>query len=124
MILDYRIEVLRTSLYKSLINKNINKYFTDEEINIFKKKKSFYQHLIARLACKKALIKSLKFILHQKIIYTDISILKGKSGAPKLIINNHNLESLLKTFNIQISLSHIPEYCTAAVIIEKNTASI
>ena len=87
------------------------KYFTEEEINVYGKRKN-KGSLAARFLIKKHIIKQINTVEN----YTDIEILNNNFGRPTLKI----LKADIETGQIFFSISHTKEQVSVIVVYDKN----
>lgn len=95
----------------------LEKNFTPEEIKYFNQKTNPYQSIAAVFAAKEAFSKAFGTGF-RGFTLKDIEILHNQAGKPYINLYN-NIKDLSKDFVIHLSLSHIKEYATAYVVIEK-----
>lgn len=100
----------------------INRIFTPAEISYCKKKVNKIQHLAVRFAGKEAISKALKMSWNNKgLNWREIEIINNHGGEPKVNLSGQAKKAAnrLKVRDIQISLSHCPEYAVASAAILK-----
>lgn len=99
----------------------INRIFSPEEIKLCTEKSNPHQSFAARFAGKESFLKALGTGWSRGIEWTDIIILSDDQGAPLIKLKGKALELCeQKEINhVHISLSHLKEYASAYVILEK-----
>lgn len=101
----------------------LNRIANDNEIEYVKK--SFceslrHQRTGALFCVKEAVMKALEMGKNSGVVFKDIELSHEESGKPIVILHGKALEkynNFFKGKNIEISLSHTPEYATAIAII-------
>lgn len=86
-------------------------YFTEEEINVYGKRRN-KGSLAARFLIKKHIIEQINAVKN----YTDIEILNNNFGRPTLAIHKAGIE----TGQIFFSISHTKEQVSVIVVYDKN----
>ncbi len=111
------IDLVKTSRIKRLIerfgDKALQKFLSQNEINLIKNHKTAAGFWATKEACSKALGVGIS----KECSFFDITISKTKKGAPKLILS----KKLINDFNIKdtsVSITHDGEYAIAVVAIE------
>jgi holo-[acyl-carrier protein] synthase len=115
MIIGIGVDIIDVERIRKLAEKNprfLERVFTPEEIAYCSGKMNKYQHLAARFAAKEAFFKA----LGRKIKWTDVGIVNRSSGKPDLVIKEKKSFPFEKT---HVSLSHLQDYATACVVLEK-----
>ena len=100
----------------------LEKYFTEYEIEYVNKNNRMTQSLAGLFSAKEAFLKALGIGIGGGINLNEIEINHEESGKPIVKIVSPKAQILLSTMqvkNIDISISHTDEYCTAICIIEK-----
>lgn len=100
----------------------LEKYFTEYEIEYVNKNNRMTQSLAGLYSAKEAFLKALGIGIGGGINLNEIEINHQESGKPYVKIVSPKAQILLSTMsvkNIDISISHTDEYCTAICIIEK-----
>ena len=100
----------------------LEKYFTEYEIEYVNKNNRMTQSLAGLFSAKEAFLKALGIGIGGGINLNEIEINHEESGKPYVKIVSPKAQILLSTMqvkNIDISISHTDEYCTAICIIEK-----
>jgi holo-[acyl-carrier protein] synthase len=116
MIHGIGIDIIEVARVQRAVERNprfVDRVFTTGEIAYAKGKKSRFQHLAARFAVKEAFFKAIGRRLH----WTDVETTNLPSGQPQLIV--HAREDLGFTRS-HISISHLADYATAVVVLEKD----
>lgn len=95
--------------------------FTKNEIAYCEGKVNKYEHYAARFAAKEALLKAFGIGLNQGLLFKDIEVINDLTGKPIVILYDKikNIANDIKITNIFVSLSHITNYASAFVILEK-----
>lgn len=100
----------------------LEKYFTEYEIEYVNKNNRMTQSLAGLYSAKEAFLKALGIGIGGGINLNEIEINHAESGKPYVKIVSPKAQILLSTMsvkNIDISISHTDECCTAICIIEK-----
>jgi holo-[acyl-carrier protein] synthase len=122
MITGTGVDIISIKKFRQAAGKKlINRVFTLQEIKYCNNKMNKFQHLAARFACKEAISKALKMSWQKGLNWKEIEILKDKNGKPaaKLIGSAKKAAHALKIEDIQISLSHCPEYAVGMAVVLK-----
>jgi holo-[acyl-carrier protein] synthase len=112
MILGIGLDIVDLHRFKDLASnkKFVEKYFhkSESELND--------QSLAGRFAAREALYKA----LNNKDLYNldGIEIINESDGSPKFVFY-HQMALFLDSKKIHLSISHLPEYAIALVIIEE-----
>jgi holo-[acyl-carrier protein] synthase len=113
MIYGIGLDIVDLFRFKDLASNKefIDRYFHRSESNLN------HQSLAGRFAAREALYKA----LNNRDIYNlnDIEITNKSDGSPKFIFLNQ-MALFLDSKQIHLSISHLPEYAAAVVIIEEN----
>lgn len=121
------IDIIEVNRVKEAMIKNLklkNRIFTNKEIEYCEKKSELtkYQSYAARFAAKEAFYKAISGLLDKNdtIEWNNIEVIDNQNGRPYIkIINNENIEKKLEKYENDVSLSHIKEYATAIVIVNR-----
>jgi len=101
----------------------LEKYFTEYEIEYVNKNNRMTQSLAGIYSAKEAFLKALGIGIGGGIKLNEIEINHHESGKPFVKIVSPKAQILLSTMNVKdidISISHTDEYCTAICIIKKD----
>lgn len=92
----------------------------DNELQVFKQRKTATHYLAKRFAAKEALAKALGTGIAKGISFEEIEVINNDDGKPELILHGKALEiaTQLGVENMFISLSDEKKYAIAYVIIE------
>ena len=115
MITGIGIDIIEVKRIKKLIEGNarfLKRIFTPKEIGYCLEKRNKHQHFAARFAAKEAFFKA----TGKRIGWKDVELINLPSGQPLLKIKPR--ESL-NFDRAHVSVSHLEEYATAVVILEK-----
>ena len=95
--------------------------FTSQEIEYCETKKAKYQHYAGRYAAKEAFFKAIGSGRRYGMKYKEIEILNNHLGKPEILVHGTVKEFCEKNeiSNFQVSLSHVKEFATAVVLVEK-----
>jgi len=99
------------------------KIFTEGEIKYCESKKFSAQNFAARFAAKEACFKAIGTGWSDGFSFKEIEVVNDEMGKPELVFHG-GVEEFIKEnkiINSNISLSHIKEFVTAIVILEKQT---
>lgn len=127
MLLGTGVDIVSIEKFRQAVSKRgnrfINRIFTQAEIAYCNKKVNRIQHLAGRFACKEAISKALKMDWGNGLNWKEIEILNNRNGDPKIKLAGQvkRKASCLKVEDIQISLSHCPEYAVATAAILKRS---
>ncbi len=120
------IEIERIeNIYDKYKEKFLNRVFSKEEIKYSQsknKKQEIIKSLSARFAAKEAFSKALGTGFRDGINMKDISVSLDEYGKPDINVEGKSVE-LMKNMGINgihVSLSHVKDYATAMVVLEKN----
>lgn len=123
MIIGIGTDIIEVSRIKESIEKYqdkfINRVYTPTETeycNQFKEKK--YLHLAARFAAKEAFSKAIGTGIAEGFKLNEFGIINDKKGKPTAEFFGSFIEKF-RGYTISVSLSHINDYATAFVIVEK-----
>lgn len=113
-------DIIEIDRIKNLVddarNENLEKIFTEKEIEYCESKKTMkYQHYAARFASKEAIFKAISNKLSNKfeLSWNDVEVLNDENGRPEIKFAHKKIKELK---NIEISLSHCKEFAVAMVI--------
>jgi holo-[acyl-carrier protein] synthase len=100
-----------------------DRLFTEREQIYSRKSKSINnqaEHFAARFAAKEAFFKALGTGWSHKLQWKDVEVVNNSDGKPDIIVHGEALAVLKKRkiTNIQVSISHEPEYACGMVILE------
>lgn len=95
--------------------------FSEGEMEYCEKQKLPAQHFAARFAAKEAFLKATGDGLTHSYALSEIEIITDTKGKPSIRLHNTFLALMQEREwkEIHVSLSHITDYATAFVIIEK-----
>lgn len=98
-----------------------NRIFSSEEIQLCNEKSNPFQSFAARFAAKESFLKALGTGWSQGIEWTDILILSDENGAPQIHLKGKAQElcEQKEIDRVHVSISHLKEYASAYVILEK-----
>jgi holo-[acyl-carrier protein] synthase len=115
------IEVERVGKLISKKDKFIRRIYTQTEINYCENFKRKEQEYAGRFSAKEAFSKAMGTGIGHGIKFSEIEIVNDELGKPEI-----NLYGKTKEYfenkglsNIYVTISHIKEYATAVVVIEK-----
>lgn len=116
MINGIGIDIVEVQRIEKILAKEnlLMKIFTENELKLFAKSKIKTQHLAARFAAKEALIKA----TGKRLTLNKIEILNKKNGQPYFDFT-HKYKKYFADKNILLSISHIPQYAVAVVVVEQ-----
>lgn len=124
MIYGTGIDIIEVERVKDQISKVIGlkeEIFTKKEIGYCESKKNKAQHYAARYAAKEAFFKAIGTGWRDGMKFIEIEILNNELGKPEVFLHGK-----IKKFcdshtisNIHVSLSHIKNFVTAIITIEK-----
>lgn len=118
MINGIGIDIVEVQRIEKILSQEnlLKKIFTEKELKLFTKNKIKAQHLAARFAAKEALIKAVS----KRLTLNEIEILNKKNGQPYFNFSNKYKKYFVDK-KILLSLSHIPRYAVAMVVVTKVT---
>jgi len=98
----------------------LNRTFTPAEIRYCRAQKRSAQHFSGRFCAKEAFFKALGTGWSKGIRWTEVEVVRKRSGQPelKLLGRAAELAAKAKVKKIWLSLSHSHEYAAATVILE------
>ncbi|MEZ0536252.1 holo-ACP synthase [Caldicellulosiruptoraceae bacterium PP1] len=121
MIHNVGVDIVEINRIRKINNldKFLQRFFTQSEINYILSKKNIYESIAGYFAAKEAVSKALGTGVIFR--FTDIQIEKDTYGCPYVLLNNKALEiAKMNSINrIFISISHSENYATAFAIAEK-----
>ncbi len=128
MIVGVGIDIIDVKRFKvkweSKSERFFREIFTEDEMEYSREKRNSPQHFAARFAAKEALFKAMGTGKIAPFKWVDVEIVIGKMGEPQINLHGETKVFLKNKFGkdikIHISISHIDEYATAIVILEKN----
>ncbi len=122
-ILGHGIDIVETARIKRLVDEHgphfLDRCFTaDEQDYCARNHKRRYEHLAGRFAAKEAVLKVLGTGWRGGIAWTDIEILKERSGQPRIKLTGECLRiaTELGIARWHVSISHIETHATASAI--------
>ncbi len=118
------IDLIKVSRVQRLCehNKHLEKIFTLAEIEYCQKRRHQFQHFAARFAVKEAVFKALGTGWDGEIKWTDIEVVRGGMGRPKIDLHGKAKEMIerMQIRDILVSLAHCSDYAIAQVILVSN----
>jgi len=121
MIIGIGVDVVEFQRMKTLLEKwndiFLNKILTQKEIEYCVAKKNIVQHVAARFAAKEAVAKALSIGWSGSFRWKDVEITNDDSGKPSVVLHQE-LQKILSSKNIFLSLSHSESTIVAFVVIE------
>ena len=123
MLLGIGVDIIGIENFRRIVDKSgerfINRIFTPAEIHYCDNKVHRFQHLAARFTCKEAISKALKMAWSDGLNWKDIEVLNDKNGQPKVKLRGRAKKTAdyLEVEDIQLSLSHCPDYAVAMAVI-------
>ncbi|MDY6915282.1 MAG: holo-ACP synthase [Candidatus Cloacimonadota bacterium] len=115
------IEVHRIKKQIDSSDKFKKKIFTEREIEYCESHANFAQCFAARFAAKEAFMKAIGTGWSKGIKFSEIEVVNSDNGKPTLNIKGKSL-NLMHHNKIKfshLSISHLKDYATAVVILEK-----
>jgi len=99
-----------------------DRIFTPLEKAYCEGKRNQAENFAARFAAKEAFFKALGTGWRGGLKFSDVEVIRDKLGKPALALHGKAKEWVVKNHitHIQVSLSHIKDYATSIVILEKN----
>ncbi len=124
MIYGIGIDIIEVERVRKLISKKdkyLKKVYTETEIEYCEKFKRNEQEYAGRFCAKEAFSKALGTGISHGIKFNEIEIVNDKLGKPQIVLYGGTKEYFEKKGlkNSFVSISHLKEYATAAVVIEK-----
>jgi holo-[acyl-carrier protein] synthase len=115
------IEVDRVRNKISKVDGLKEEIFTKREIEYCESKKNKAQHYAARYAAKEAFFKAIGTGWRDGMAFIEIEILNNELGKPEIVLHGKtkNFIKLHAINNVQVSLSHIKDFVTAIITLEK-----
>jgi holo-[acyl-carrier protein] synthase len=115
MITGIGIDIIEVERIQKLIETKprfLQRIYTPEEIGYCKTKMNRHQHFAARFAAKEAFFKA----IGRRISWKNVELVNLPSGKPQLKLKS---EEKFDFERVHVSISHLEEYATAIVILEK-----
>ncbi len=124
MIFGTGTDIIEVGRIRTVMERDIGfreKIFTEGEIAYCESKKNKFQHYAARFCAKEALLKAIGTGWRFGIRFADIDVYHDEYGKPLIRLEGKAAELARseKMTTIHVSLSHLKEYATAVVVIEK-----
>ena len=124
MIYGIGIDIIEVERVKKLISKKdkyLKRIYTKTEIKYCEKFKRKEQEYAGRFSAKEAFSKALGTGISHGIKFNEIEIVNDKLGKPEISLYGGTKEYFEKKGlkNIFVSISHLKEYATVVVVIEK-----
>ncbi len=125
MISGIGIDLIEVKRIREAIEKYgdrfVNRIFTPVEVEYCSSKRNPSMHYAGRFAAKEAAFKSLQRGWGGDLSWKEIEIYNEPSGAPRIVFYGKALEllQLKKIVMSHVTISHIEEYATAAVVLEE-----
>ena len=96
--------------------------FTEKEILYCESKQNRGENYAARYAAKEAFFKALGTGWRNGMRYNEIEIVNDRLGKPEIQLhgNTKKYTDENNIFEMHVSLSHVKEYASATVVLEKN----
>ena len=115
------IEVERVKKLVSQKDKYLQRIFSEKEIEYCEKFKTREQEYSGRFCAKEAFSKALGTGLNKDIKFNEIEIINNETGKPEIRLYGGTKEYFYREElkKIFVSISHLKEYATAVVLIEK-----
>jgi len=128
MIFGVGIDIIEVDrLAKQLTDDSgfLDRIFTPGERAYCEKKRNQAENFAARFAAKEAFLKALGTGWRDGLKFTEIEVVRDELGKPALALHGKAKEWVDKNkiMHIQVSLSHIKDYATSIVILEKIRSS-
>lgn len=127
MICGIGVDIVDVAALAECINESgaeyVKRVFTPVEIEYCDQVADSMESYAARFAAKEAAMKALATGWDQGVDWHDFEIVNEPSGQPTMLVHG-KAEELLKersVTSIWVSLSHVPGYAIAQVVIERNT---
>jgi holo-[acyl-carrier protein] synthase len=124
MIAGIGLDLIEVQRIRGAIEKYGNRFlkriYTDIEIEYCSSKKNAALHYAGRFAAKEAAFKAMERGWMGDIRWKEIEIYNESSGAPRLVFYGKALKLIQekKVVRAFVTISHIEEHATAAVILE------
>ena len=124
MIYGIGIDIIEVERVKKLISKRdkyLKRIYTETEIEYCEHFKRKEQEYAGRFSAKEAFSKAMGTGMSHGIKFNEIEIINDELGKPEINLSGFTKEYFQKKGlkNIFVSISHLKEYATAVVIIEK-----
>jgi holo-[acyl-carrier protein] synthase len=122
-IVGHGIDIVETARIKALVENHgahfLDRVFTRAEQDYCAlSPKRYFEHLAGRFAAKEAVLKVLGTGWRGGIAWTDVEVVKERSGQPKIVLTGECLRiaSELGIARWHVSISHIETHATASAI--------
>ncbi len=124
MIFGIGTDIIEVTRIEKQINSGSafkKKIFTVREIDYCESKKYSAQNFAARFAAKEACFKAIGTGWRDGFAFKEIEVVNDELGKPELVFHGEVKKFVenSKIINSNVSLSHIKEFVTAIVILEK-----
>ncbi len=124
MICGIGIDIIEVERVKKLISKKdkyLKRIYTETEIKYCEKFKRKEQEYAGRFSAKEAFSKAMGTGIGHGIKFNEIEIINDDLGKPEINLFGFTKDYFQKKGlkNIFVSISHLKEYATAVVVIEK-----
>ncbi len=124
MIYGIGTDIIEVPRIKKQLEKNtgfVKKIFSKREIEYCEPKRMKEQNYAARFAAKEAFFKAIGTGWRGGIQFNEIEILNDELGKPFINLNGKAKEFFKsnKLKSVFVSLSHLKEFATATIVIEK-----
>ena len=122
-IVGHGIDIVETARIKALVENHgghfLERVFTPAEQQYCAlSPKRYFEHLAGRFAAKEAVLKVLGTGWRGGIAWTDVEVVKERSGQPKIVLTGECLR-IARELGIarwHVSISHIETHATASAI--------
>ncbi|MCF7858697.1 MAG: holo-ACP synthase [Candidatus Cloacimonetes bacterium] len=124
MIFGVGIDLIEVRRIEKLLKNDdlqLQKIFTEHEIDYCRKLANGSQHFAGRFAAKEAFLKALGKGWREEIKFRDIETINNELGKPEIILYGKT-KSIFEAEALKcshVSISHLKDYATAIVLIEK-----
>jgi holo-[acyl-carrier protein] synthase len=125
MILGTGIDIVEVDRIRALIERRgsrfLERWFAAEEVAYCRSRARPHAHYAARLAAKEAVVKALGPAWDGPVLYRDITVGAGVSGAPRIRLSGRAAEiaRAAGVVAFHVSLSHCRQYAIATAIAEQ-----
>jgi holo-[acyl-carrier protein] synthase len=124
MIFGIGIDIIEVDRIRKQIEKGERfkkRIFTEKEQKYCEPKRNKAQNYAARFAAKEAFFKAIGTGWRGGITFKDVEIVNNERGKPEIFLYGKAKEFVKekKLKNIQVSLSHIKNFASAIVAVEK-----
>jgi holo-[acyl-carrier protein] synthase len=124
MIFGIGIDIIEVDRIRKQIEKGERfkeRIFTDKEQQYCEPKRNKAQNYAARFAAKEAFFKAIGTGWRGGITFKDVEIVNNEAGKPEIFLYGKAREFVKENElkNIQVSLSHIKNFASAIVAVEK-----